>query len=211
MYTKSSTKLPLRQHRGEFNIRNKTRSPACNPCLRISPAVTSRGCSISTTRALGQRHLIDSGRPVNEVRRSVHVGAGVHPHGQAGNVAVVTAAQVHHPLQHDRRIVGPMRHAMPDRHRDVYPIGHLRRHDALRDMVRARHSSSPAVPVPTTPVHVAALRASALAKPRRVTGSLRWPQYDPGRFLRRLSCAVGHCHRGVYSFSTIQGLGAVRG
>ena len=87
----------------------------------------------------GQRHLIQPGRPGQEVHRPVHVGAGVHPHRQAGDVAVVAAAQVHHPFQHDRRIVRPVRHAVPDRHRHVYPVRHLRHHNCPRDIVLVRH------------------------------------------------------------------------
>jgi len=39
----------------------------------------------------GQRHLIQPCRPVDEVHRSVHVCPAVHPHGQVGDVADITA------------------------------------------------------------------------------------------------------------------------
>ena len=73
-----------------------------------------------------QRHLIQPGPVVDEVHRRVHVRAAVHAHGQMGDVAVITAAQVHDPLQHDRRIIRPVRHAVPDRHRHVDPVRHPR-------------------------------------------------------------------------------------
>jgi hypothetical protein len=68
-----------------------------------------------------QWHLVYSGRLVDKVHWPVDVGAAVHAHGEVGQVAVVTAPDVHGPFQNDRRVVGPVGHAVSHRHGYIDP------------------------------------------------------------------------------------------
>jgi len=109
-----------------------------------------------------QRHLIQPGPLMDKMHRAVHVGAAVHAHGQMGDVAVITAAQVHDPFQHDRRIIRPMRHAVPDRHRHIDPA----RHPGLRHTRPSLTSLRPdAAALPSRPATARAVRTARHDRP----------------------------------------------
>jgi hypothetical protein len=87
-------------------------------------------------------HLVEGAATIDEVHGRVHVRAGMHAHRDVGDSAVVAAAGVHHPLDHDGRVVGPVRHPVAHGDGHVDPVGGVEQPLASRGGASVAHRHS---------------------------------------------------------------------